>query len=63
MKRRKKAIRNIGTIQDGDKPVRVWMRLKDGAVLFRKKGSQKVTETNLREIWEHLTGQLKMPFI
>lgn len=60
---RKRTIRTLGTLDDSGKPVKAWLRIRESEICFRKKGSRKVITISLREVYDTVTGQLKMPFV
>ena len=63
MTRAKKARRFIHVFEDGGKRVKCWLVIRDGEICFRKMRSRRVLRIGVREVYEHITGQITMPFV
>ncbi|HZV36754.1 MAG TPA: hypothetical protein VFB72_19410 [Verrucomicrobiae bacterium] len=53
----------LGKFQDGNAPVKCWLRVREREICFRVKGSRRVIVTTLRDVYDSVTGQIKMPFV
>lgn len=60
-KRRRKSIRRLGTFHHS-RPVRAWLDIGKAEVCFRPLHSRKVHRIALSAIYDHITGQIVMPF-
>lgn len=60
-KRRKRQIRNLGTFHYS-RPVRAWLDIGKAEVCFRPLHSRKVHRIALSAVYDHITGQIVMPF-
>jgi len=63
VKRKTKSKATIAVFNDAGSKVKCTYVKRDEAFHFRKKGSRKVNVITLRELYNHITGQIVMPFV